>query len=89
MKIIYEVVLNPTLNKPTGNTTHYIVSGPITNISKLQITECDGETGSIFYLLYLDENDHELTDTFHESLESAFEQAEFEFQIQRKSWLQI
>ena len=39
-----------------------------------------------FFLLYLDSNGQAITDTFHLSLDAAFEQAQFEFGVQRSEW---
>jgi hypothetical protein len=39
-----------------------------------------------YYLLYLDETGEELTDTYHDSLEKAFSQAEREFQCKEEEW---
>jgi hypothetical protein len=39
-----------------------------------------------FYLLYCDADGRELTDTHHDSLESAFAQAEWEFGVKRAEW---
>ncbi|GFL61111.1 hypothetical protein TUM15775_18620 [Neisseria gonorrhoeae] len=39
-------------------------------------------------MFYLDETGQEQTDTYHDTLDSAFEQAEFEFGISKEEWMQ-
>jgi len=46
----------------------------------------NGISHSGFYLLYLDDNNAEMTDTWHETLEDAMAQAEWEFQVQPEEW---
>ena len=38
-------------------------------------------------MFYLDELDNEQTDTYHNSLTEAFEQAEFEFGFKENDWI--
>jgi hypothetical protein len=42
-----------------------------------------------FYLLYLDSNGEVITDTFHESLVKALEQAEWEFNVLPNEWSDV
>ena len=73
--------------KATGNTRHYangeLLPEPIT-LSIVQYKD-----GSGFYLFYLDETDNEQTDTYHDDLDSAFRQAEFEFDIKKSDWTKL
>ncbi|KER40630.1 hypothetical protein F528_0439 [Neisseria meningitidis 992008] len=39
-------------------------------------------------MFYLDETGQEQTDTYHDTLDSAFEQVEFEFGISKEEWMQ-
>jgi hypothetical protein len=39
-----------------------------------------------YYLLYLDEDGEEITDTYHESLEKAVNQAKWEFNVEPDEW---
>ncbi len=39
-----------------------------------------------YYLLYLDEHGEEMTDTYHDNRDSAFEQAKFEFGVTKEAW---
>ena len=47
----------------------------------------EGSAG--YYLLYLDSEGNELTDTYHDTLESAFDQAEWEFRVQPAEWEEV
>jgi hypothetical protein len=44
------------------------------------------DPGGGFYLLYLDDRGSEMTDTWHESVALAMEQAEYEFCLSPKEW---
>jgi hypothetical protein len=50
----------------------------------LRISQYVGDPG--FYLLYLDAEGNELTDTYHETLEKAMSQAEWEFDVRPDEW---
>jgi hypothetical protein len=81
--ILREVRLKKT-HEPTGKTHHYYGDKEIAPPSKLQVVKYPNDMG--YYLLYFDEHDRELTDTYHDSLEGAIAQAEWEFQIQTHEW---
>lgn len=51
---------------------------------ELQIVKYPEDEG--FYLFYFGENGDLLTDTYHENVESAFEQANWEFQVNPNEW---
>ena len=53
--------------------------------ASLRIEECDGG----FYLQYLDADGEEMTDTWHETLDQTFEQAEWEFTVTRPKWTMV
>ncbi len=65
-----------------GVTSHRVGDDSISNIYSVSISQYDEDDG--FYLLYLDENGIEITDTYHNSLNDAVSQAEFEFHL--KNW---
>jgi hypothetical protein len=68
---------------PTGRTEHYrasLLPPPV----RLEIVQLEGAVG--FYLLYLDAQGNEQTDTFHETLPGALAQAEFEFRVRPDEW---
>jgi hypothetical protein len=57
---------------------------PVPEPAALRIVQYDDDGG--FYLLYLDSDCVELTDTWHETLDDAKRQAEFEFGVQLDEW---
>ncbi len=70
--------LRLTLNqKRTGATRHIIAGQEQTEFHGLAICQYEGDKG--YYLLYCDRNWSALTDTWHEDLDSAKDQASFEF----------
>lgn len=81
--ILKEVALGAE-HKPTGRTRHYSGEQEIPTPSLLKIAKYEDAEG--FYLLYCAADGTELTDTFHETLESAVSQAEWEFGIRPNEW---
>jgi hypothetical protein len=61
----------------TGNTRHYRGASLLRAPDMVEIVKLPSAPG--YYLLYLDSAGNELTDTFHESVDQAIEQARFEF----------
>lgn len=82
-KVIFYLQLNDA-NIQTGNTKHYISGNEQNNFSNLAICQYTNDQG--FYLFYCDENWNNITDTWHESIEDAIEQAEFEFSGTTHQW---
>jgi len=72
------------LHVPTDKTQHFYGNKPICVPTSLLIVRYPDAPG--FYLLYLDEQGNELTDTYHDTLEQAMEQATWEFQVQSHEW---
>lgn len=60
-----------------GRTRHTIGNKPAPLPVELQIVQFEGEDG--YYLFYCDEKGREFTDTHHDSIQRAMEQAEWEF----------
>jgi hypothetical protein len=50
----------------------------------LRIVQYDGGAG--YYLMYVDNEGRELTDTWHESLDAAMAQATWEFRVEPEDW---
>ncbi len=71
-------------NHSTGRTRHYHGNKEIPVPTELRIVKYDDDPG--YYLLYFDENENELTDTYHSSIVEAFAQAEWEFKILPDQW---
>lgn len=81
--VLNHVVLGSP-NAPTGKTQHYAGSQAIPAASLLKIARYADEEGC--YLLHFDNAGNELTDTFHESVEEAMAQAEWEYQVKSGDW---
>ena len=73
--------------KATGKTTHIVGGEEIQQPISLQIATYGNAPG--FYLFYLNGNNEIITDTWHETVEDAIEQAEWEFEIDRAKWIDI
>ena len=72
---------------PTGRTTHYRGQEVLSPPQNLQIAQYPDDEG--YYLLYLDENGDELTDTYHNDIASAMAQAEWEFGVKVSEWERV
>jgi len=82
--ILRQVKLSSSHNQPTGKTHHYHGKKELPAPAMLQIAKYSEDPG--YYLLYLDANGNELTDTYHDSMEEAIAQAEWEFQVKPSEW---
>ncbi|MFZ1610190.1 MAG: hypothetical protein WAT52_03915 [Chitinophagales bacterium] len=93
MKMIIdkEVLLDLKKNNVTGFTQHFIgtqeekILAPIPKY--LQIAHFENK--QCYYLLLLDEDKNEITDTFHENITLALEQAKLEFNVNEKDWINL
>ena len=68
----------------TENTRHFVNGQFIEEISGLAICKYDNDPG--YYLFGCDENWNSITDTYHDSIEDAKEQAEFEYKNSMTTW---
>ena len=82
--VFREVTLDADRHRPTGATRHVVSGKASDGAHALRIVRYGVEAG--FYLLYLDETGGEITDTWHESLDDAMHQAEFEFGVKPADW---
>jgi len=80
MKIIATADLS--VFSATGETVHLSGAQPLPAPIALQIVSADDG----YYLYYMNDQGIDQTDTFHETLEGAFEQARFEFGITPNQW---
>lgn len=71
-------------NAPTGMTRHLHGKTELPAPVELQIVKYPDDAG--YYLLYLDDSGNEQTDTYHDTLEGALSQAEFEFKTRPGDW---
>jgi hypothetical protein len=67
-----------------SRTVHTTNGVPFPPFTKLEIGKYSGDKG--FYLLHLC-SDGQVADTWHESLDDAFHQAEYEFGIHKSEWI--
>jgi len=82
-KLLRRIVLGPQ-HRPTGRTRHFYGRVELPLPSELRIVQYSGDPG--FYLLYCDELGNELTDTYHDTLEEAMAQADWEFGVKPDEW---
>lgn len=80
---IWQIVLADR-HKPTGRTTHLREGEKLAAPNQLLIAQLSDDPG--YYLLYLDAAGNELTDTYHDTVENAMRQAEFEFGVRCEDW---
>ncbi len=78
--LVLEEVKLTASHAPTGETRHLVGGSPVGKPSTLRIARY--ATGSGYYLLYLDEDGQEQTDTYHASVADARRQAAFEFGVE-------
>ncbi|QDT90269.1 hypothetical protein [Gimesia algae] len=73
-------------HQPTGKTRHYFgaAAEEMMPPAELKIVQYPHSPG--FYLLYCDPYGVEMTDTFHEAIEKAVAQAEWEFRVREDEW---
>lgn len=69
---------------PTGKTKHTVDGIPVTNEAKLRIVRLAGDTS--IYLIHYGSDGSELTDTCHETIEEAVDQANFEYGVGKGDW---
>ncbi|GAB4093021.1 hypothetical protein [Flaviaesturariibacter terrae] len=68
----------------TGNTKHFIDGALVKSFASLAICQYLNDSG--YYLFYCDSNWNALTDTYHDTIEGAVEQAEYEFRGSSSGW---
>jgi len=73
--------------KETGKTKHFIGGRQMEKPVSLQIGQYDNDNG--FYLFYLNSEGEVMTDTYHETLSGAISQAEWEFEISSRDWIDL
>jgi hypothetical protein len=82
-EVLHEIVLDARHGR-TGFTGHFRNGQPLLAPSKLQIVRFPGDEA--VHLIHLDSNDVEQTDTWHESVVDAREQARLEFGVEPEQW---
>jgi hypothetical protein len=86
IRTLYEV--GTTGYKDTGNTVSYVNGEPMPMPDSLTIAELGPEFEG-YYLFYHDDKGDVMTDTYHDSLDAAFRQAQFEYDIPRGAWTAV
>ncbi len=88
-KVLKRVSLQPHHLSP-GRTTHTLVDAsgarPFPPFTSLEIARYPEDSG--YYLLHICEGGPG-TDTWHETLEHAVKQAEWEFDVKREEWIDV
>ena len=69
----------------TGNTRHSVAGAPLKAASRLAIAQYPGQPG--FYLFYCDDAWAVMTDTWHQTMDDAEAQAEFEYKGSSNAWV--
>ncbi|MGA8097632.1 MAG: hypothetical protein WB810_03110 [Candidatus Cybelea sp.] len=72
-------------SRVTGKTRHLRDGLPLKPPSSVEIVQIPPECAG-YYLLYLDESGIEQSDTYHDSIALAMQQAEFEFGLLPSDW---
>jgi hypothetical protein len=85
------LILRANVKRITGKTKHSlgtVIEGQPVSISPLLVPKWVGisQEPSGFFLHYFDKNDAFITDGWHESLDGAKKQANFEFEITENDW---
>ncbi|MCV6637169.1 hypothetical protein [Candidatus Albibeggiatoa sp. nov. NOAA] len=85
--LLFQVKLNPLCHQSTGNAKHFRNGELCSTPHELKIIQYNGNDD--FYLFYCGIDGIEFTDAYHDSIESALEQAEWEFNIKPSDWNKI
>ena len=84
-EVIIRIVQLGVQHTDTGKTSHFRHGKRLGLPTILKIVQYKGESG--FLLVRYDESRAEMTDTFHESIELALEQAEWEYGVKPTEWI--
>ena len=82
-RFLFRVRLGPE-HAPTGRTVHRHGDSAIPAPVLLKIVQYEADSG--YYLFYCDAEGEVLTDTYHDTVELAMGQAEWEFSVTRDQW---
>ena len=72
------------VHEPTGRTRHTFGGVNVGRASSLRIIQYDDDPG--FYLIHVDASGQEIADTYHETIEEAMTQAEWEYGVKPEEW---
>ena len=74
-------------HKRTGNTEHIVDGLPTEDFYGLAICKYKDDPG--YYLFYCDASWETITDTYHDTVEDAKDQAAFEYSDTEKDWVHV
>ena len=83
-RVLHFTIIDRTI-RPTGNTKQ-IVGGVLMGPA-YGLAICKYENDSWYYLFGCDKNWNSITDTYHETIEDAIDQGEFEYEGTRSQWI--
>ena len=83
MRLKAHITLGPA-HRATGRTRHVVYGAAMPHPAQLRVVQFPGDEG--FYLLYCTAAGEEMTDTHHATLEAAFAQAAWEFNVSAAEW---
>lgn len=85
--LVLEYIILDTTQSKTGKTAHIVAGKTVEAVFGLAI--CKYSDGQEFYLFYCDRYWKTITDTYHDTIEKAKEQAEHEFSNTRAAWTKL
>lgn len=71
-------------HRPTGRTRHFVGGAALPSPAGLQIVQFREDPG--YYLMYIHAHGKVLTDTYHSTIQDAFDQANWEFGVEPSEW---
>jgi hypothetical protein len=81
--LLRRIVLSAT-HRPTGQVRHFRWGELLPPPYELRIVKYEDAPG--YYLFYCNENGTEMSDTYHDSIQQAMEQAKSEFNVLPNEW---
>ncbi len=86
-RVLRRIILRSE-HRQTGHTVHNLASGSLLpKPAELRIAKYDDAQG--YYLFYCDSDGTVQTDTYHDALEGAIEQARLEFKVKPEHWEEV
>jgi hypothetical protein len=85
--LVLEYIILDTTQTKTGKTTHIVAGETVETVFGLAICKYSDDQG--FYLFYCNRYWKTITDTYHDTIDKAKEQAEHEFSNTRTAWTKL
>jgi hypothetical protein len=86
-KTLLRLSLGSALHANTGKVIHRRHGAIVPEPAVLEIIQYSGDAG--FYLIHFSADGVELTDTYHDTVAEALEQANYEFGCTREQWMEV